>query len=73
MSSENWVVIFTTSELHIVELVKGMLEENGIVSIIRSYGDSTMMLPAKYELFVTHEHVIKAKHLIQKTIDDIEA
>jgi hypothetical protein len=70
MSEDNWVVIYSSPEPHTTEIVRGMLEENGIICIVRNYGDSTMLLPARYDLYVGKDDALNAKHLIQKTIDD---
>ncbi len=67
--SENWVVVYTTTEFYKVQIIKGMLEENDIYSIIINYGDSTRMLPDSSELFVNNTDAFMASYLINK-VDD---
>lgn len=69
-NSENWVVVYSTTELHKIQLIQGMLEEHEIFSIVINYGDSTRMLPDSSELFVNHDDAFKASYLISKTEDD---
>jgi hypothetical protein len=69
MSSENWVVVYTTTEFYKIQLIKGLLEENDIFSIVINYGDSTRMFPDNSELFVNNNDAFKAAYLINKADD----
>jgi len=70
MSSENWVVVYSTTEFHKAQLLKGMLEENDIVSIIINYGDSMRLFPDASNLFVNNNDSFKAAYLINKIEED---
>ena len=60
----DWVVIFTTSKQYEVELVRGMLLENEIESVIVNKQDSSYLF-GECELLVNRENILLAKTLIQ--------
>jgi hypothetical protein len=58
-----WVKIFTTNEYYQAELVKGLLLDNEIESIIVNKQDSAYLF-GEIELFVSSDFVLKAKHIL---------
>ncbi|MBL4669451.1 MAG: DUF2007 domain-containing protein [Flavobacteriales bacterium] len=68
----NWVVVYTSSNLNNVEIIKGILAENEIDSVIINKQDSMHLnlINGATELISLHinpENVVKAKHIISKT------
>jgi methyltransferase-like protein len=66
--SDEWVKIFGAAQTFIIEMLKGMLEENGIKSVMVNKTDSMHLhlSNADVELYVQKEDVIRAKRLIEK-------
>jgi hypothetical protein len=62
---EDWKCIFKSAKVFEVEIVKGMLEENDITSVLVNKQDSSYFI-GEAELFVKTEDVLDAKHLISK-------
>ena len=62
-----WNKVFFSDQLYKVEIVKGVLEENGISSVIVNKKDSAYQLGV-YEVQVYSEEVIRALKIIN---DDI--
>ena len=61
---KEWLIIYTTSFAPQAEIIKGMLLENEIESVIISKQDSSYISFGEVELYVHQDDVIKAKHLI---------
>jgi hypothetical protein len=59
----DWTSISSSNQLYEVELIKGMLETNGIESVIVSKFNSIYMI-GEFELHVQRQDVIQAKTLI---------
>jgi hypothetical protein len=66
---DDWVKIAGSSQLFIVEMYKGLLDEHSIKSILMNKTDSMHLhlTNADVELYVRNEDVLRAKHLIEKT------
>ena len=64
----DWVKIAGASQLYIVEMYKGLLDEHSIQSILINKTDSMHLhlTNADVELYVRNNDVIRAKHLIEK-------
>jgi hypothetical protein len=62
---KSWVKIYQTTELHKVELIKAMLEENEIPNVVLNKQDSSYLSFGEIELFVQQEDAISALHLIE--------
>jgi hypothetical protein len=60
----DWVKIFSSSKQYEVEIINGMLEENGIESVIMNKQDSNYFF-GEYELYVMRDEILRAKTLIQ--------
>lgn len=65
MESDNWQLIFSSNNLYEIEFFKNYLIENQIESIILNKRDS-LYLFGDYELYVTTENLLIAKHLLNK-------
>jgi hypothetical protein len=62
---EDWKCIYGSTKVFEVEIIKGMLEENDITSIVINKQDSSYLF-GEAELYVKTEDVLAAKHLISK-------
>ena len=63
--SKNWTKIFATGKPYQAELIKGLLEENNIESIVVNKQDSAYLF-GELELYVDAEDIIQAKRIIEK-------
>lgn len=64
--SDEWKFIYSTSILHQAELLKHLLDDNGITAIIMNKQDSAYSF-GDIELYVKPADVVRAKHLISKS------
>lgn len=64
---DNWQKVFTNNQQHKAEIVKAVLEENDMPSVVVSKKDSLYQL-GNYEVYVSSEDVLKAVKMIN---DDI--
>jgi hypothetical protein len=62
---KNWVKIYVTSDVYKAELLKGLLIDNGINAVVVNKKDSVYLI-GDAELFVSSDHVMIAKRLINK-------
>lgn len=60
----DWVMIFATGKQYEAEMINGMLEENGIESVVVNKQDSAYLF-GEFELYVNRDEILKAKTLIQ--------
>jgi len=67
--SQDWVKIYGTQAVHLIEIVKGVLEEESIKTFVINKTDSmhTHLSNGEIELYVRPQEVMKAKHLINKS------
>ena len=63
--NDEWIQVYSANELYKVDLVKGMLQENGIGSEILDRQDSAF-LTGDVELFVHTSDFEAAKKLIEE-------
>jgi hypothetical protein len=61
----NWVCIYSTSELYQAEMAKEILYENSIASVIINKQDSTYLIGFQ-EIYVERDLAVRAKHILQK-------
>lgn len=61
---KEWVKIYATTFFAQAEIIKGMLHENEIESVIINKQDSSYISFGEVELYVHQDDVIKAKHLV---------
>jgi len=69
MMEENWVSVFTTDKLYLADIVKQVLLENNIVSVVINKKDSSYAMFGEVEVYVDRDHVIRAKSLIESIED----
>ncbi len=62
---DNWLKVYSAGQLYQVELVKGILDQSGIESVIMNQSDSEFLL-GEVELFVDLEDFELAKSLIRE-------
>ncbi len=66
MSEKNWSLIFTTNVAFQAEIVKQMLESNGIETVVIDKQDSSYPSIGEAEVYVSPGSEAKAKQLIEK-------
>jgi hypothetical protein len=62
---DNWLKVYSAGQLYQVELVKGILDQSGIESVILNQSDSEFLL-GEVELYVENENFDLAKNLIHE-------
>ena len=62
---DNWLKIYSAGQLYQVDLVKGILDENGVERVILNQSDSEFLL-GEVELYVDSENFEEAKRLIHE-------
>ncbi len=62
----NWMKVYSSNQLWQVELMKGLLADNGIESIIVNKKDSSYLF-GEIELYVNVEDTFAAKQIIIKS------
>ena len=65
MNNDNWVKVFSSSKNYLVEITKGVLEEEGIESVIINQIDSAYLF-GESDLFVKKEDALIALQIISK-------
>lgn len=65
---QNWIKIYSTSQLHKAEIVRAVLEDHDIPTTEMNKMDSMHihLTIGEIEIFVDQENVIRATHLITK-------
>ena len=68
LKMSNWVVIYKSNNPNNANIVKSVLEDNGINVVIVDKMDSmhTHLMNAEIELHVSPENVVRTKHIISK-------
>ena len=64
ISEKDWVKVFSSNQLFKVELMKGVLENNGIDSVVINKQDSLYMNFGEVELYTLKSFAEKALQLI---------
>lgn len=62
---DNWEVIYTTNQVYEADMVRNIMEDNGIECVIMNKQDSTYRF-GEIEVLVPNENVLTAKQLILK-------
>ena len=65
-----WEVIISTTLLYKAEIIKGLLEDEGIPCVIVNKQDSSYLAFGEIELFVPREDVLKAKQIMERAVTD---
>ncbi|UPK70322.1 DUF2007 domain-containing protein [Chitinophaga filiformis] len=68
---KDWVKIYYTNQVFRAEIIRGMLEENGINVVLINRQDSTYLtaLPGMAELFVHNSQEAEARQLLTEAGD----
>ena len=61
---KGWQRIYFTDKLHLAQIAKSILEDNGIESVIMDKRDSSLKI-GEVELFVKEDDMTLAKFLLQ--------
>jgi len=69
MSDKKWVLIFSTTVPYQAEIIKQMLESNGIEAVVMNKQDSSYPMLGEADILVSEEFEAKAR----KLIDDFES
>lgn len=62
---KDWVLLYSSTIMHDVQLKRIYLAENEIESVIINKKDSIYQSFGEIELYVNRDHVLKAKKLIE--------
>ena len=62
---DNWKRVYSNQFEHKVEIVKALLKDNGIDSVIVNKKDSAYLF-GEIELYVNQDYVLKANNIITK-------
>jgi hypothetical protein len=65
---DQWEMIFSSSKLYQVEIMKSVLQEENIPAVIVNKQDSAYILIGEIELYVKIEDVLKAKQIINRSL-----
>ncbi len=63
---DNWTLIYSSNQLYKTELMKQLLAENGIQSIVVNKKDSAYLF-GEVELYVSVEDAFQARQIIIKS------
>ncbi|MDZ4204847.1 MAG: DUF2007 domain-containing protein [Bacteroidales bacterium] len=64
MLEKQWILVFSSGDLFKAELLKGLLSEHGIESVVVNKKDSAYLI-GDVELFVTVENAFEANQIIK--------
>ncbi len=64
---DQWEMIFSSSKLYQVEIMKALLEDENIPCVIVNKQDSAYIVIGEIELYVKREDVLKAKQIINQS------
>jgi hypothetical protein len=67
---EHWEKVFSTSAAYRAEIMKALLEEEDIVSVIVNKQDRSYLIFGEIEVYVKSEDVLKAKLIAGKLTKD---
>jgi hypothetical protein len=63
--NENWQVVYSTQHEYKVEIVKAVLEDNGIKCFSLSKKDSAYLF-GEIELYVGYDNILRARQIIER-------
>ena len=69
-NKEQWEKVFGTNAVYQAEILKALLEEENIVSIVINKQDSSYLSFGEVEVYVKSEDILKAKQLATKLSKD---
>ena len=62
---KDWVLVYTSAQLHKVELLKQILHTEGVESVVLNQQDSAYISIGEIKLLVKNTDVIRAKKTIE--------
>jgi predicted glycosyltransferase len=65
---QSWIKVFEDKNQIRAEIVKGVLEENGISAVVMNKKETVYHVFGTYEVLVPNENVLDAMKLIQNEI-----
>ncbi len=68
-NKEKWEYLFGSRFLYKAEILKSLLEENDILAVIINKQDSAYLF-GDIEVFVKLDDMLKAKHILQRFMED---
>lgn len=68
--SKNWSLAYKTTLEYRAQMIKDLLEDNDIKVAIINKKDSAYVLLGEIEIYVSHEKLIIAKHLIKSLLEN---
>ena len=66
---KGWIKIFTTSDAVQAQIVKDLLQNHGISSVIINKKDSSYVVIGDVEVYVQRDNAMKAIHLVKGMTD----
>lgn len=63
---KDWVKIYSSLQIHDIEIVKGVLKENNIQAITINKQDSSYLSFGEIELYVNNNDALEALQIINK-------
>ena len=64
---DQWEMIFSSSKLYQVEIIKSLFQDENIPAVIVNKQDSAYIVIGEIELYVKSEDVMKAKQIINRS------
>lgn len=65
-SEFQWEIVYTTTHFYQAEIFRGLLEEEGIHSVIINKQDSSYIAFGEIDLVVSRQDVLSAKQIIER-------
>ena len=63
---EQWEVIFSSTALYRVEMLKSLLQEENIPAVMINKQDSSYIVIGEIELYIKREDVLKGKQIVNR-------
>ncbi len=63
---KDWQRVYATNQTYLVQIVQGILLEEGIKSVVINKQDAMYMF-GEIEIYVQRENVLRASHLIKRS------
>lgn len=67
---KDWVKVFSSPDVHVIEILKAILKEENIEAISINKRDSSYPTFGEIELYVSNSVVLQAKRIINKSQDE---
>ncbi len=64
-----WEVLFTSDKAYRVEIMKGLLEEEDIPSVIMNKQDSSYLIFGEVQLLVRRNDILRAEQILKKFLE----